>query len=59
MKFLSGILLSIFSGILILVQGCFISWNKAYPEILFYIITIISVISAVSMLIAEHGNKKN
>ena len=56
MKFLSGILLSIFSGILILVQGCFISWNKAYPEILFY---IISVISAAIMLIAEHGNKKN
>lgn len=59
MKFLSGILLSIFSGILILVQGCFISWNKAYPEILFYIITIISVISAVSIFIAEHGNKEN
>lgn len=36
MKFLSGILLGIFSIVLILVQGLFVTWSITYPEGLFF-----------------------
>ena len=51
MRFISGVILSIFSVTLILIQGCFITWSIDYPEALFYIVTIISIICAVILFI--------
>lgn len=58
LRLVSGVLLSIFSATLILIQGCFITWNKTYPEILFYIVTIISIICAVIMFITQSENHR-
>lgn len=58
MRFISGILLGIFSAMLILIQGCFITWNIYYPEILFYIVTIISIICTAIIFITIHKNVK-
>ena len=58
MKFISGILFSLFSVILILIQGCFITWNIDYPEALFYIVTIISIICAVVLFIKSNKDDK-
>ena len=58
MRFISGILFGIFSVILILIQGCFITWNIYYPEMLFYIITIISIICTAIIFITIHKNIK-
>lgn len=58
MRSVSGVLLSIFSAILILVQGCFITWDTAYPEILFYIFTVASIICAITMFATGDKNNK-
>ena len=57
MRFISGVILSIFSVMLILIQGCFMTWNTDYPEALFYIATVVSVICAVLMFITENKKK--
>ena len=57
MRFISGVILSIFSVTLILIQGCFMTWNTDYPEALFYIATLVSVICAVLMFITENKKK--
>ena len=57
MRFISGVILSIFSVTLILIQGCFMIWNTDYPEALFYIATVVSVICAVLMFITENKKK--
>lgn len=54
MRFISGIILSIFSVTLILIQGCFITWNTDYPETLFYLATIISIICAVILFVKSN-----
>ena len=51
MKFLAGILFGMFSIILILVQGLFITWQTAYPEGLFYFTTIASIVITIILLI--------
>ncbi len=56
MRFLAGVMLGIFSAVLILVQALFVTWNTAYPQILFYIVTIVSVILTVVMFVK--GDKK-
>lgn len=58
MRFISAILLSIFSVTLILIQGCFMTWNIDYPEALFYIVTIISIICTVILFIKSNKDDK-
>ena len=52
MRFISGVILSIFSVTLILIQGCFMTWNTDYPEALFYIATVVSVICAAKFILS-------
>lgn len=57
MKFLSGILLGIFSIVLILVQGLFVTWSIAYPEGLFFFTTVFTVISTIILFVSSMDKK--
>lgn len=57
MKFLAGVILGIFSITLILVQSFFITWSLAYPQVLFFITTIISILITIILLIQSKSEK--
>ena len=57
MKFLAGILFGMFSITLILVQGFFITWSLAYPQALFFVATVVSILVTVILLVQSKSEK--
>lgn len=57
MKFLTGILLGMYSLTLILIQGFWIEQATAFPEGLFYISTVICIIITILLLVKSAKDK--